>query len=100
MKRQQSGYYPWWTLLRDEIIANEGLIHPNLDFSYSSRDLIVNKKICKDKILIKIPCSNFITKKKALSMCPSLKYILEPTVDISPSPPSYTTSVTDLGKVL
>jgi len=96
MKRQRYGY-PWWTLLRDEIILNEGFVHPNLDFSYSSRDLIVNEKVCKDKILIKIPSTSFITKKEALSMCPSLKYILESTIDISPI---YTTSVADLGKVL
>jgi hypothetical protein len=80
MKRQRCE--EWWTLLCDEIISNGGFVHSNLEFSNDgNRDLIVNKKVNKEEILLKIPFSNFMTKQRAFLMCPWLKYIIELHVD-------------------
>jgi hypothetical protein len=108
MKRQRCE--EWWTLLCDEIVSNGGFVHTNLEFSNNNnngnRDLIVNKKVNKDEILLKIPTANFMTKQQAFLMCPSLKYILELQTDDG-SPPTkkgssskYKNSTADLGKLL
>ena len=110
MKRQRCE--EWWTLLCDEIRSNGGFVHSNLEFfnDGGNRDLIVNKKVNKEEILLKIPTANFMTKQRAFLMYPWLKYIIELHVDDGGSPLNckngvrkgggsiYKNSTADLGK--
>ena len=69
-KRQRSDSPAWWSLLRDDVVSNNGgFVHPDLEFSETNRSLTVQQNVLKGEVVLRIPTKNFMTKDRALSMC-------------------------------
>ena len=68
-KRSRPDDPSWWPLLRNDVVSNGGFVHPDLKFLEGDRTLIVEKKVLKGQVVLRIPEKNFMTKARALSLC-------------------------------